>query len=43
MRRTLWGRSTSSNVMKVIWALETMKLPYERLDVARPTRPNTSL
>jgi glutathione S-transferase len=36
MRRTLWGRSTSSNVMKIIWALETMKLPYERLDVGGP-------
>jgi glutathione S-transferase len=36
MRRTLWGRSTSSNVMKVIWALETMKLPYERVDVGGP-------
>jgi glutathione S-transferase len=36
MRRTLWGRSTSSNVMKVIWALETMRLPYERLDVGGP-------
>ena len=36
MRRTLWGRSTSSNVMKVVWALETMKLPYERLDVGGP-------
>jgi glutathione S-transferase len=36
MRRTLWGRSTSSNVMKVIWALEAMKLPYERLDVGGP-------
>jgi glutathione S-transferase len=36
MRRTLWGRSTSSNVMKVIWALETMRLPYERPDVGGP-------
>jgi glutathione S-transferase len=36
MRRTLWGRSTSSNVMKVVWALETMKLPYQRLDVGGP-------
>ncbi len=36
MRRTLWGRSTSSNVMKVIWALETMKLPYERIDLGGP-------
>lgn len=33
MRRILWGRSTSSNVMKVIWLLEEMKLPYERVDV----------
>ena len=36
MRRTLWGRSTSSNVMKVLWTLETLKLPYERLDVGGP-------
>jgi glutathione S-transferase len=33
MRRILWGRSTSSNVMKVIWLLEELKLPYERMDV----------
>ncbi len=33
MRRILWGRSTSSNVMKVIWLLEELKLPYERRDV----------
>lgn len=36
MRRILWGRSTSSNVMKVIWTLETLKLPYERMDVGGP-------
>ena len=29
----LWGRANSSNVMKVIWLLEELKLPYERLDV----------
>jgi glutathione S-transferase len=29
----LWGRATSSNVMKVIWLLEELALPYERLDV----------
>ncbi|MBV9538128.1 MAG: glutathione S-transferase family protein [Acidisphaera sp.] len=29
----LWGRSTSSNVMKVIWLLEELRLPYERVDV----------
>lgn len=33
MRRILWGRSTSSNVMKVVWLLEEMKVPYERVDV----------
>ena len=33
MRRILWGRATSSNVMKAIWTLEELQLPYERLDV----------
>jgi glutathione S-transferase len=33
MRRILWGRATSSNVMKVIWTLEELLLPYERIDV----------
>lgn len=28
----LWGRDTSSNVMKVIWLLEELGLPYERID-----------
>ena len=28
----LWGRTTSSNVMKVLWLLEELRLPYERLD-----------
>ncbi len=36
MHRILWGRSTSSNVMKVIWLLEELKLPYERMDVGGP-------
>jgi glutathione S-transferase len=36
MRRILWGRSTSSNVMKVIWTLEALQLPYERIDVGGP-------
>ncbi|MDA8048979.1 MAG: glutathione S-transferase family protein [Rhodospirillales bacterium] len=31
--RRLWGRANSSNVMKVIWLLEELGLPYERLDV----------
>ena len=30
--RRLWGRANSSNVMKVIWLLEELNLPYERID-----------
>jgi glutathione S-transferase len=33
MKRVIWGRSTSSNVRKVIWLLDELDLPYERLDV----------
>jgi glutathione S-transferase len=33
MRRIVWGRKTSSNVMKVLWGLEEMNLPFERIDV----------
>ena len=33
MPRILWGRATSSNVMKVIWLLEELNLPYDRIDV----------
>jgi glutathione S-transferase len=33
MQRILWGRNTSSNVMKVIWLLEELNLPYDRIDV----------
>ncbi len=29
----LWGRTSSSNVMKVLWALDELALPYERVDV----------
>ena len=32
----LWGRATSSNVMKAIWLLEELGLPYERRDVGGP-------
>ncbi|MCC6719840.1 MAG: glutathione S-transferase family protein [Acetobacteraceae bacterium] len=28
----LWGRTTSSNVMKVLWTLDELALPYERID-----------
>lgn len=28
----IWGRSNSSNVQKVLWACDEMKLPFERID-----------
>jgi glutathione S-transferase len=31
--RKLWGRANSSNVMKTIWLLEELALPYDRIDV----------
>ncbi|MGH7077247.1 MAG: glutathione S-transferase N-terminal domain-containing protein, partial [Acetobacteraceae bacterium] len=31
--RKIWGRANSSNVMKVVWLLEELGLPYERVDV----------
>ena len=31
--RKIWGRLTSVNVQKVVWACEEMGLPYQRLDV----------
>ena len=34
--RKLWGRKNSSNVMKVIWLLEELRVPYERIDVGGP-------
>ena len=30
--RKLWGRTNSSNVMKVLWLLGELELPYERID-----------
>lgn len=32
----IWGRNTSSNVQKVMWALGEMKLSAERVDVGGP-------
>jgi glutathione S-transferase len=29
----IWGRNTSSNVQKVLWALGELKLPFDRIDV----------
>src|ERR1700679_3877622 len=31
--RIVWGRATSSNVMKVLWALGELGLAFERIDV----------
>ncbi|MGA3399902.1 MAG: glutathione S-transferase [Acetobacteraceae bacterium] len=33
MHRIVWGRATSSNVMKVLWGLGELALPFERIDV----------
>jgi glutathione S-transferase len=33
MHRIVWGRNTSSNVMKVLWALGELGLEFERIDV----------
>ncbi|HVZ09153.1 MAG TPA: glutathione S-transferase family protein [Rhodopila sp.] len=32
-QRIVWGRASSSNVMKVLWALGELDLPFERIDV----------
>jgi glutathione S-transferase len=29
----IWGRSTSSNVQKVMWAIGELDLPHERIDI----------
>jgi len=29
----IWGRNTSSNVQKAMWAIGEMRLPHERIDV----------
>ncbi len=29
---TIWGRTTSSNVMKVLWLCDELALPYQRID-----------
>ncbi|WP_149538307.1 glutathione S-transferase family protein [Siccirubricoccus phaeus] len=39
----IWGRASSSNVMKVLWLCEELSIPYERIDVGgeygRTTEP----
>lgn len=36
----VWGRKTSSNVQKVMWALGEMGLPCERIDIGGPFGKN---
>jgi glutathione S-transferase len=36
----IWGRNTSSNVQKVMWAIGEMKLPHERIDIGGPFGKN---
>jgi glutathione S-transferase len=33
---TLWGRATSTNVQKVIWACDELGLAYKRVDIGGP-------
>ena len=33
MSRIVWGRKTSSNVMKALWGLGELGLEFERIDV----------
>jgi glutathione S-transferase len=32
----IWGRASSSNVMKVLWLCEELSIPFERMDVGGP-------
>jgi len=36
----IWGRNTSSNVQKVMWAVGEMQLPHERINVGGPFGKN---
>lgn len=36
----IWGRKTSSNVQKVMWAVGEMGLPHERIDIGGPFGKN---
>ncbi|MEM7425889.1 MAG: glutathione S-transferase family protein [Pseudomonadota bacterium] len=32
---TVWGRASSSNVQKVVWTLDELGVPFERIDLGR--------
>ena len=36
----IWGRNTSVNVQKVMWAVGELKLPHERIDIGGPFGKN---
>jgi len=36
----IWGRNTSSNVQKVMWAISEIGLPHERIDIGGPFGKN---
>ena len=36
----VWGRDSSSNVQKVMWAVTEMSLPHERIDIGGPFGKN---
>jgi glutathione S-transferase len=36
----IWGRKTSSNVQKVMWAVGELGLPHERIDIGGPFGKN---
>jgi glutathione S-transferase len=36
----IWGRNTSVNVQKVMWAVDELGLPHERIDVGGPFGKN---
>src|SRR5215475_14098002 len=36
----IWGRNTSSNVQKVMWAVGEIGLPHQRIDIAGPFGQN---
>jgi glutathione S-transferase len=37
---TLWGRLSSANVQKAVWALEELELPYAHIPVGGPYKGN---
>ena len=36
----IWGRNTSINVQKAMWAVGELKLPHERIDIGGPFGKN---